>query len=76
MPRAQDSIQLNLPKKEPFMTAQAAAKISTFPLARQPEAEVDELFLERWSRRALSDRPLTSQQISTLFEAARWAPSA
>jgi len=58
------------------MTAQAAAKISTFPLARQPEAEVDELFLERWSRRALSDRPLTSQQISTLFEAARWAPSA
>jgi nitroreductase len=58
------------------MTAQAAVKVSPLPLGRQPEAQVDELFLERWSRRALSDRPLTGQQISTLFEAARWAPSA
>ncbi len=58
------------------MTARAAVKVSPPPFSRQPEAEVDELFLERWSRRALSDRPLTAQQISTLFEAARWAPSA
>ena len=58
------------------MTVQAARKILPAAFARQPEAEVDQLFLERWSRRALSDRPLTAQQISTLFEAARWAPSA
>jgi len=43
---------------------------------RLPEAEVDALFVERWSRRAISEQPLTPEQISTLFEAARWAPSA
>lgn len=43
---------------------------------RRPEAEVDPLFVERWSRRAISDRALTRAQIDTLFEAARWAPSA
>jgi nitroreductase len=43
---------------------------------RSPEAEVDAQFVERWSRRALSDRPLTQAQIDALFEAARWAPSA
>ncbi len=58
------------------MSAQAAIKISPPTSARQPETEVDELFLQRWSRRALSERRLTTQQISTLFEAARWAPSA
>jgi nitroreductase len=55
-----------------------ALPAKTFPpgWTRVPEAEVDALFLERWSQRALSDRPLTPQQVSTLFEAARWAPSA
>jgi nitroreductase len=43
---------------------------------RRPEAEVDPLFVERWSRRAFADRALTRAQIDTLFEAARWAPSA
>jgi nitroreductase len=44
-------------------------------LARLPEAEIDAQFVQRWSRRALSDRPLTREQIASLFEAARWAPS-
>ncbi|HEY6882076.1 MAG TPA: nitroreductase family protein [Polyangiales bacterium] len=44
--------------------------------ARRAEAEVDPLFVERWSRRAIDERPLTREQIATLFEAARWAPSA
>jgi nitroreductase len=43
---------------------------------RSAEADVDAQFLERWSHRALSDRPLTQAQIVILFEAARWAPSA
>jgi nitroreductase len=34
------------------------------------------LFIERWSPRAFSDAALTEEQILTLFEAARWAPSA
>ena len=42
---------------------------------RQPAAEVDALFYDRWSPRALSSTPLTDGEISALFEAARWAPS-
>lgn len=45
-------------------------------LSRSPEVEIDAQFLERWSRRSLSERPLSSSQIAVLFEAARWAPSA
>jgi nitroreductase len=52
------------------------AEVSTDPELRSAESHVDPLFVERWSRRALSDRSLTSTQIETLFEAARWAPSA
>ena len=55
----------------------AAASIELPPSSiRSPEAEVDAQFVERWSRRALSDRPLSTAQIQSLFEAARWAPSA
>ncbi|HYP97499.1 MAG TPA: nitroreductase family protein [Polyangiaceae bacterium] len=43
---------------------------------RLPDAEVDAQFVERWSRRAISERPLSSAQVQSLFEAARWAPSA
>ena len=39
------------------------AEISRASEFRSPEAEVDPLFVERWSRRALSDRPLTATQI-------------
>ena len=52
------------------LTPDASASFS-----RLPEAEVDAQFVERWSRRAISERPLTAAQINTLFEAARWAPS-
>jgi nitroreductase len=57
------------------MTAHTAAPVLPTQ-SRLPEAEVDPLFVERWSRRALSSDPVTPQQIATLFEAARWAPSA
>ncbi len=52
------------------------AKASAPPSSRLPEAQVDAQFVERWSRRAFSERSLSSEQINTLFEAARWAPSA
>jgi nitroreductase len=42
------------------------------PLAQHP---VDELFLNRWSPRALSGEAVTDEELMTLFEAARWAPS-
>ena len=45
--------------------------------ARQPQAQypLDELFLDRWSPRALSGEGVTDEELMTLFEAARWAPS-
>ncbi len=36
---------------------------------------VDEMFLDRWSPRALSGEGVTDEELMTLFEAARWAPS-
>jgi len=43
---------------------------------RLPEADVDSQFVDRWSQRSLTDQPLSEEQIASLFEAARWAPSA
>lgn len=43
---------------------------------RVPEAAVDEQLLARWSRRAISCEPLPFDVVRSLFEAARWAPSA
>ena len=44
---------------------------------REPQAQhpVDELFLDRWSPRAMSGEAVTEGELMTLFEAARWAPS-
>ena len=40
------------------------------------KATIHELIAARWSGRAYnSDKPVTQQQISSLIEAARWAPS-
>lgn len=41
----------------------------------QAQHPVDELFLDRWSPRALSGEGVTDEELMTLFEAARWAPS-
>jgi nitroreductase len=42
---------------------------------RNPSADIDSMFIDRWSPRAFEPRPLTQTQIDSLFEAARWAPS-
>jgi len=42
---------------------------------RQGQHDVNPLFTDRWSPRALSGEPLTEAQLRQLFEAARWAPS-
>lgn len=36
---------------------------------------VEEVFLDRWSPRAMSGEALTDEELLTLLEAARWAPS-
>lgn len=42
---------------------------------RNTEFEINELFLNRWSPRALSGEPIELNQLLKLFEAGRWAPS-
>lgn len=42
---------------------------------RDPSAPVDDLFVRRWSPRALRPEALSEEQMRSLFEAARWAPS-
>ena len=42
---------------------------------RTAEHPVDELFLDRWSPRAMTGEPVAREELMALFEAARWAPS-
>lgn len=42
---------------------------------RKPEHTVDAIFLDRWSPRAMSGEEIPEEDLMTLFEAARWAPS-
>ena len=42
---------------------------------REAQVHVDPIFLDIWSPRALSSQPIPDEQLKTLFEAARWAPS-
>lgn len=42
---------------------------------RKPEYSVDEIFLNRWSPRAMSGEKIDEKILFQLFEAARWAPS-
>jgi nitroreductase len=42
---------------------------------REAGYPVDRLFLDRWSPRALSGEAVSEEELMTLFEAARWAPS-
>jgi nitroreductase len=42
---------------------------------RKAEYDVDPLFVDRWSPRAMSGEPVSEAELNCLFEAARWAPS-
>jgi nitroreductase len=43
---------------------------------RKPGHDVDDIFVNRWSPRALSGEEIAESELMILFEAARWAPSA
>ncbi|MGJ8523470.1 malonic semialdehyde reductase RutE [Carnimonas sp. R-84981] len=43
---------------------------------RHPQYPADALFVNRWSPRSLTGEAIDDQTLFTLFEAARWAPSA
>jgi nitroreductase len=42
---------------------------------RTADNPIEQLFLKRWSPRALSGQPVNANDLNRLFEAARWAPS-
>ena len=42
---------------------------------RKTQIDVDALFLDRWSPRAMSGEAIDPSELAVLFEAARWAPS-
>jgi nitroreductase len=42
---------------------------------RDPDHDVEPLFVRRWSPRAMTGEPLAEETYLPLFEAARWAPS-
>ena len=48
----------------------------TLMSSRTPEFPVEAHFTQRWSPRAFTGRPISTQEMMSLFEAARWAPSA
>jgi len=43
---------------------------------RTSEYKINKLILNRWSPRAMSGEAITTQELMTIFEAGRWAPSA
>src|SRR5690349_12555288 len=48
-----------------------------YPTAvRHPDHPVDPIFITRWSPRAFDRSVLPDADLMTIFEAARWAPSA
>jgi nitroreductase len=42
---------------------------------RRADYPIDNLFLDRWSPRAMSGEAVSQEELMVLFEAARWAPS-
>ena len=43
--------------------------------SRNQEFPIDSIFINRRSSRAIADQPVTHEELMSLFEAARWAPS-
>jgi len=43
--------------------------------SRVADASIEPMFTERWSSRSFTDESLSEDEIASLFEAARWAPS-
>ncbi len=55
----------------PAQTVKNAAR----SMRKPADSNVDPIFVERWSPRAMSGKPVSEAELMTLFEAARWAPS-
>jgi len=47
-----------------------------YMIETENKIEVNELIQNRWSPRAFDNRPVETEKLKAIFEAARWAPSA
>lgn len=45
-------------------------------MSRTADHAIDPKFLDRWSPRAFDEKPITEEELMTVLEAGRWAPSA
>ncbi len=54
------------------MTVELAEEVAQ---KRRTDYEIDPLFLNRWSPRAMTGESISDEELMPLFEAARWAPS-
>ncbi|MEY4016389.1 MAG: hypothetical protein RLZZ189_186, partial [Pseudomonadota bacterium] len=52
--------------------------MSNFPIENKRKADypIHSVFTDRWSPRSFSNEAITEDELLTLLEAARWAPSA
>jgi nitroreductase len=59
-----------------YFTRERRLNMLPDPLShRRADYSIEQLFLRRWSPRAMSGQPLSNDELMRLFEAARWAPS-
>lgn len=45
-------------------------------MTRQADYKINDFFIKRWSSRAMSGQEISDTELKSLFEAARWTPSA
>jgi nitroreductase len=65
-------------KTETTSGGKETGRIGQLPRAedyRTADHPIESLFVRRWSPRAMSGEPITREEMLTLYEAARWAPS-
>ncbi len=51
------------------------AKLPSAIDVRKPDRPIEQIFLRRWSPRAMTGAAVSADDLATVFEAARWAPS-
>jgi nitroreductase len=51
------------------------AKLQDATEVRTPDRPIEPIFLRRWSPRAMTGAAVSADDLATVFEAARWAPS-
>jgi nitroreductase len=53
-----------------------STKSTTINHFRKPTFEIDSIYLNRWSPRSFQEKDVPEEVLFSIFEAARWAPSA